>query len=173
MPTVMVSKAMWRALGVPEPLQQSDPGNGAESILGRWSANAIRFPEADLVLAVNELTYLAVLFPLYPLPQLLLAFGHSVGTLLSNLGYPDELCQEEAAAFPKGTVFCKNLNRSLIGTMNDLAIFVDRELEIANRSDPETLRRVQLRLSETPHCKREPAFPRDAAKLLFAPASRA
>jgi hypothetical protein len=136
--------------------------------MGVWSAKAVSFPEADLVIAVNEITYLAVIFPIAPLPEFLLEFGHAVGTLLEALGYGDEIVRAEAEPFLLHTAFAKNSNRSLVGTLNDLCLHVDAALEAEKDVDREALLRIQVRLAEIPHLKRDCAFPREAAELLFA-----
>ena len=173
MPTVMCTKKLWEALGAPSPLRQASPDVSAPSQLGRWSAKALALPEGDFVIAINELTYLAIVFPLLPLPEILIGFSFAVGTLLGDLGYSDELCQAEAEPFLSGTVFAKNENRSLVGTLNDLCYHVDAALEDFGRADPETLAKIQLRLSEIPHATHESVFPSEAASLLFATAANA
>ena len=173
MPTVMCTRDFWKILGAPEALRDVDVEAGTKSRLGRWTAKAIGLPEGNLVVAVNELTYLPIVFPLMPLPDLLLGFSYSVGTLLADLGYSDDTCESEAKAFLSGTIFTKNFNRSLVGTLNDVCLHVDAALEAAGNAEPETLSEVQLRLSQMPHAKLEYHFPDEAARLLFADATRA
>jgi len=169
----MCTKKLWRLLGAPSPLQPPESDVGTPTKLGRWSANAVGFAEGDLVLAINELTYLAVAFPLMALPDFLLGFGGSVGRLLSDLGYPDEIVRSEAEPFFTGTVFAKNGNRSLIGTLNDLSYHVDAALDDYGGIDQESLAKTQLHLSCIPHVNQGIPVPRDAARLLFCDAAEA
>ena len=167
MPTIMCTTALWKCLGAPSPLVAREQGELGDTQLGIWSAKAVSFVEGDLVVAVNELTYLAVVFPLSPIPEFLSEFGHAVGTLLEALGYSQELVRAEAEPFLLQTAFAKNSNRSLIGTLNDLCVHVDAALNAEKRVDRAALLRIQVRLSEIPHVNRECAFPREAAELLF------
>jgi hypothetical protein len=173
MPTVMCTKDFWRVLGSPHPLNDPDDELGTKSSLGRWAAKAIGLPEGDVVVALNELTYLPVIFPLMPLPDLLAGFGYAVGRLLEDLEMPERVCRTEAQAFLSGTSFAKNGNRSLVGSLNDVCYHVDVALQDAGNADPDTLHATQLRLSRMPHSKLEWHFPDKAAQLLFADGARA
>jgi len=168
MPTIMCTKGLWKCLGAPSPLLAREQCDFNDTQLGIWSAKAVEFPEGDLVVAVNEVTYLGVVFPLAPLPEFLSEFGHAVGTLLEALGYSEELVRAEAEPFLLHTTFAKNSNRSLVGTLTDLCIHVDAALEAEKKVDRDALLRIQVRLSEIPHVNRDCTFPREAAELLFA-----
>lgn len=167
MPTIMCTKNLWKVLGAPSPLVAREECDLKDTLLGVWSAKAITFPEGDFIVAVNELTYLAVVFPLVPIPRLLYEFGHSVGSLLQALGYDDTLVRSEAEPFLLQTEFAKNSNRSLVGTLNDLCIHVAAGLEAEKTIDRAALLRIQVHLSEIPHVNRDCAYPRRAAELLF------
>lgn len=173
MPTIMCTKDLWKVLGAPSPLVAREQCDLRDTLLGAWSAKAITFPEGDFVVAVNELTYLAVVLPLVPIPQLLSEFGHAIGSLLQALGYDNELVRSEAEPFLLHTAFAKNSNRSLIGTLNDLCIHVDAGLEAEKTIDRAALLRIEVHLSEIPHVNRDCVFPREAAELLFAEAANA
>ncbi len=173
MPTIMCTKNLWQWLGAPSPLVLREQCDLDDTKLGPWCAKGAAFPEGDLVVAVNEVTYLGVVFRLVPLPDFLSEFGHAVGTLLQALGFPDELVRAEAEPFLVRTVFAKNSNRSLLGTLNDLCIHVDAALEEEGRIDRDALLRTQLHLSEIPHVNRDSAFPREAAELLFSDGAHA
>ena len=168
MPTIMCTKDLWKCLHAPSPLVAREQAELDDTQLGIWSAKAVSFTEGDLVVAVNELTYLAVVFPLAPLPEFLSEFGHAVGTLLEALGYSQDLVRAEAEPFLLHTAFAKNSNRSLIGTLNDLCIHVDAALEAEKTVDRDALLGIQVRLSEIPHVNRDCVFPRESVELLFA-----
>jgi hypothetical protein len=168
MPTIMCTKDLWQCLGAPSPLLLREQCDLDDTQLGPWSAKGVSFAEGDFVVAVNEVTYLGVVFPLVPLPDYLSEFGHAVGTLLQALGFSNELVRAEAEPFLLRTEFAKNSNRSLVGTLNDLCIHVDAALDAEKRIDREALLRIQLHLSEIPHVNRECSFPREATNLLFA-----
>jgi hypothetical protein len=173
MPTIMCTKDLWHCLGAPSPLLLREQCDFEDTKLGPWSAKGVSFSEGDFVVAVNEVTYLGVVFPLVPLPDFLSEFGHAVGTLLQALGFSDELVRSEAEPFLVRTGFAKNTNRSLVGTLNDLCIHVDAALDAERRIDRDALLRIQVHLSEIPHVNRECSFPRDATQLLFADGARA
>lgn len=67
----------------------------------------------------------------------------------------------------KETVFAKNDNRSLLGSVNDVAFHASVLLEHERRMTFATLHRTQMELNQMPHVHREPAFPDQAIRFLF------
>jgi hypothetical protein len=117
--------------------------------------------------ALEESTYLTVVCPLFPLPAFASTFAVSVATALHGLGIPAAVVDAEVAAIVEGTSFARNDNRSLLGSVNDVAFHADVQLEDARRGDRSALERVQNELNEMPHVHREPLFPSQAVRLLF------
>jgi hypothetical protein len=120
-----------------------------------------------IIVALEESTYLTVVCPFVPLPGFLPAFAASVATALQGLGIPGGVVDSEAAAIVSATTFARNDNRSLLGSVNDVAFHTDVQLEDARLGDILALDRAQRELNEMPHVQREPAFPSQAVRLLF------
>jgi hypothetical protein len=91
-------------------------------------------------------------------------------TEVAALPVPDDVCEAEAWAIIEESEFAKNDNRSLLGSLNDVAFQADTLLHYEHRVNLAALEHVQSQLNHMPHAGREPAFPDDAARLLFAPA---
>jgi hypothetical protein len=127
----------------------------------------VHIPEGDFCIAVNETTYLTTAFPLVPLPDFLLAFAYSLAFQLEALRVPEDDVVAESRAFLDGTVFAKNSNRSLLGTLNDLEYHFTLAMEDAGRSDPDSILAVQQHMNEIPHASRTVPFPSQATSLLF------
>jgi hypothetical protein len=90
-----------------------------------------------------------------------------VATALEGLGIPAGIVDSETAAIVEGTSFARNDNRSLLGSVNDVAFHADVLLEHAQRGDLAALERVQSELNEMPHAHRKPPFPAQAVRLLL------
>ena len=116
---------------------------------------------------------MTVVCPLLELPDFLRSFAASVATALAALQIPDAVCEGEAWAIIEGARFAKNDNRSLLGSLNDVAFHADTLLHDERRMTLAALENVQSQLNHMPHVGREPASPDEAARLLFAPASSA
>ncbi len=77
-------------------------------------------------------------------------------------------CEREAWAIIEDARFARNDNRSLLGSLNDVAFHVDALLEKERRVTLAALEQVQVELNHMPHVGREPAFSDQATRLLFA-----
>ena len=130
-------------------------------------------PAGRFVVGLEETTYLTVVCPLLALPDFRRSFAASVATALAALPVPNDVCEAEAWAIIEDAEFAKNDNRSLLGSLNDVAFHADTLLHYERRVNLAALEHVQSQLNHMPHAGREPAFPEDAARLLFAPASSA
>lgn len=76
------------------------------------------------MLAVNEATLVSVLLPLAPARSLLERFPEQLAVVLRALEVPEDFVEQELAAMGDG-VFAKTADRSLVGTMNELAFLAD------------------------------------------------
>jgi hypothetical protein len=123
-----------------------------------------------LVVGLEETTYLTVVCPMLPLPQFLLSLAASVATALEALGVPGRVVHGEIQQIVEHSHFAKNDNRSLLGSVNDVAFHASVLLEHERQMGLATLQRVQAKLNRMPHVNREPAFPDQATRLLFSPA---
>lgn len=166
MPVIMTTRELWREIGDGTPLADRADIPSDMTRLGAWSAKCVHLPEGDFCLSVNETTYLALVFPLAPLPDFLLGFAFSLGTQLESLGIPGEQAVCEARPFLEGTAFAKNANRSLLGTLNDLEYHLSVRIQGVS-PDPDSLLALQRGLNEIPHVKRSIPFASQATAFLF------
>ena len=141
--------------------------DGRTSQLAVWSARDVVTAAGRVVVALEESTYLTIVCPLFPLPRCVPAFAASVRTALEGLGIPSDIVQSEVAAILEGVSFARNDNRSLLGSVNDVAFHADVQLEDARQHDLSALDRAQRELNEMPHVRRNLPFPSEAVRILF------
>lgn len=173
MPVIMCTRNLWKAIGGHGPLTPRQAGDPQDTRLGAWCANVACFSEGCFVIALNELTYTTIVFPLLPLPEFVLPFSLSVGIQLSEVGLPPDVIQAEVEPYQNNVVFRKTASRSLLGSLNDLCHRVGWMLEDARRSDPDTLIEIQRDLNDMPHVDAHPGGPNASLRLLFAEAAHA
>ena len=170
MARIMCTQRLWQRLGHAgrPPSHVSEPLIHGVS-LGSWAAKVFRIDRRDLVIALNERTYLTVVFPLAPRREFRANFTSAVGDVLEDLRLPEEIVRSESAAV-EFEPLARLTNRSMTGTLNDLEFHCG--IELAYHDD---LRKVQLNLNEIPHANRDPCVPIDAVSRLFeaAPVKRA
>ena len=126
---IMCTQKLWRRLGyvgqppvkIAEPLVQ-----GAS--LGSWAAKVFRYQRKDLVIALNERTYLTIVFPLAPRNQFQTSFAAALACALEDLGMPTAVVRAETAAVEVEPLM-RLTNRSMSGTLNDLEFHCGIELE--------------------------------------------
>ena len=162
MARIMCTQRLWQRLGHAgrPPSQVSEPLIHGVS-LGSWAAKVVRFDRRDLVIALNERTYLTVVFPLAPRGEFRSNFASAVADVLSDLRLPKEIVRSESAAV-EFEPLARLTNRSMTGTLNDLEFHCG--IELAYHDD---LRKVQLNLNEIPHVNRDPCVPIDAVSRIF------
>lgn len=159
----MCTQKLWKGLRQPgrPPAKVTEP-NVPNARLGTWAAKVARFHRRDLVIAVNERSYLTVVFPLYPIAQFRHTFAGAVREVLEDLGVPEDCIHLELAVLEVAPL-SGHTNRSLLGTLNDLEFHCRIELDY--HSD---LRKVQLNLNEIPHSNFKPYYvPITATLALF------
>lgn len=160
----MCSQKLWRALRQPgrPPATVDEPLLHGVS-LGSWAAKVFRADRRDLVLALNERTYLTVVFPLAPRRDFRANFSEAVRMVMEDLGIPERSRFLESSAVEVEPL-ARLTHRSMAGTLNDLQFHCGIELEYHV-----DLRTVQLNLNDIPHVNRDPCVPKDAVAHLFAP----
>jgi hypothetical protein len=162
MARIMCTQKLWRRLGYDgrPPSEISEPlVHGAS--LGSWAAKVFRYHRRDLVIALNERTYLTVVFPLAPRVQFRSNFATALAQALEDLGVTTAIVRAESAAV-EFQPLARLTNRSMGGTLNDLEFHCGIELEYHD-----DLRTVQRNLNEIPHVNRDPCAPVDAVGQLF------
>ncbi len=158
----MCTQKLWRRLGHVgrAPSQVSEPLIHGVS-LGSWAAKVFRHNRQDLVIALNERTYLTLVFPLAPRSEFRSHFANALAQILDDLGVSKAIARVESAAIEVEPLV-RLTNRSMAGTLNDLEFHCGIEFEYHD-----DLRRVQRNLNEIPHVNREPCVPVDAVSQLF------
>jgi hypothetical protein len=162
MARIMCTQNFWRALrrsGRP-PVQVDEP-LVQDAILGNWAAKVFKVDGRDLVLALNERTYLTVVFPLAPRDGFRSRFGEAVRTALQDLGVPLHSRVAESSAVEIQPLV-RLTDRSLVSVLNDLQFFC--EIELGYHAD---LRTVQYNLNQAPHAGLSPCVPAEAVAELF------
>lgn len=130
-------------------------------MLGSWVAKVFRERERDLVIALNERTYLTVVFQLVPRERFAGELASAMSNALQDLGIPGRIARAEAAAaeaMPLG-----RLGRGeLADVLDDVQFFCEMELDYHT-----DLRVVQRNLNDVPHPNRDPCVPLIAVRELF------
>lgn len=162
MARIMCTQTLWRALGRTgqPPIDVSEPGLGG-GVLGSWAVKLFRYDRRSLVLALNERTYLTLVFPLAPRTRFRAQFSRALGWALQDLDVPAAFIDQELALLDF-LPLARLTHRSLAGSLNDLEFLGRCELDYVD-----DLRRVQLNLNEVPHVKRDPSTPIQAVAELF------
>lgn len=162
MARIMCTQKLWRRLGhVGQPPVKSAEPLVQGASLGSWAAKVFRYRRQDLVIALNERTYLTIVFPLAPRGQFYSNFAAALAHALEDLGVPTAIVRAESAAVEVEPLM-RLTNRSMTGTLNDLEFHCGIELEYHD-----DLGRVQRNLNEIPHVNRDPCVPVDAVTQLF------
>ena len=161
MSQIMCSQTLWHALGhrsVP-PILPVDPV--AACVLGPWAAKVFYTAGRGRVLALNEATYLTVVFPLVPRSDFRSNFRLAIEAALEDLSVGPDLIAQEVAPIDVWP-WSRLTNRTLKVALNDLVFLCEAELDFSS-----DLRLVQRNLNEFPHADRHPHVPSEAAKLAF------
>src|SRR4051812_37473072 len=129
MARIMCTQKLWRALRQPgqPPLVPDEPLIQGV-FLGSWAAKTFRVDRRDLVLALNERTFLTVVFPLAPRSQFRSNFAAALTLILKDLHIPDETAHVEASAIDFEPL-ARLTNRSMTGSLNDLEFHCGIELD--------------------------------------------
>lgn len=162
MARIMCSQKLWRRLGHSgrPPLQVAEPLiHGV--CLGSWAAKVCKIDRRDVVIALNERTYLTLLFPMSPWRRFRENFALALAHVLEDLALPPDVVRSEAAAI-EFVPLARLSHRSMAGTLNDLKFHSAIELEYHR-----DLRKAQLALNDMPHVNRDPCVPIDAVNQLF------
>jgi len=167
MPFVMCTKQLARAMGRAG-LAGLSPVCSIEtdSKLGNWCAKLFTFRRKKYVLFGSESTLLMLLVPLSPSNTLFQRFRYEMGRELLRLGVEPDRIEKELHS-QEHLVQAPNTNRSLMGSVNDLASHCPYYLERYTRISEHALRKVQEKLNSTPHCNREHVFADAYVKELF------
>ena len=170
MPNIMCTKVLWRAIGgrgplLPRATRKTD--DAREARLRDWSLRKLPTRFGHVIVGLEETTYLTVVFRLNMLPAIIVDLAASAHVALTDIGIEHETADREARSILADPRFAKNDNRSLLGSVNDVTWHVSCEIEDAGRITTDLLCRVQVRLNDMPHVKRDPSFLDQAVRRLF------
>ena len=148
----------------PRPARSRDTNGPLVSgtVLGNWAATVARLKRRDLVIALNDRTYLTLLFPFARPDAFRSDFADALGRALRDHDVPRDVAVREGAEIEVAR-FARLTDR-LLRTALDNAEFICG-IEMDYEDD---LREVQAALNEFPHPNREPSVPTEAVLLLFA-----
>lgn len=164
---VMCARRLWTLIGGRGPLPERHVDAAPQRKLGAWSAQDVDTDVGRLVVALEEFTYLTVVFPVVPVSAFLDHLSVAVGLALSDLGVPRGIGDAEAQAIAVGGTFARNDNRSLLGSVTDATFHAAWQLEGARRGDVGAVRAAQRTLNDLPHVHRTPSFPSAAVRQLL------
>ena len=167
MPNIMCTRRLWQAIGGRGALPVRALAAHSGTRLRDWSAAEVPTAAGHVVVALEETAYLTVVCPLVPLPIFPRALAASVGAALEDLGIPTDTAYLESLAIADRATFAKNDNRSLIGSVNDVAFHAQVWLEDAPPGDLDALGWVQRKLNDMPHVGRKPSYPSDAVRMMY------
>jgi hypothetical protein len=128
------------------PSEQPVPASGR---LGDWYANLIYTEAGDLILFVNERTLLSVAIPVWETHNLLEVFRLRVANLLAMIGAPHRSIVEEIGHLTN-VEFGRTANRSLLGSMNDIALQYQLTAEDHSHDSPLSLSDAESEVSLMP-----------------------
>lgn len=141
-------------------------------LLGEWYANAIPlpFPGRWIVMFTSADSLLTVVAPGRSLGTALPIFQKRLPALLHRIEVPRPSITELLNAFSE-MAFSRTANRSILGSMNDLAFQLKVIAGDSARFQDLDLDRLELDLSETPMGALRFGYPREVAANLLAGAN--
>jgi len=126
--------------------------------LGNWYGNLLNVGPRRFAILVNEMTLLPVIMPARAavFPH---TFPAALEEVLAGLDIPAEKAAQEAAA-SEITCYAKTLNRSVLGSMNDLAFHAGLLLEDGTRELS-----ASIKLANMPSLVMDAVFPSEAVLI--------
>lgn len=156
------TKKLLKALDV-EPAEDLAPST---NILGEWYAHLIETAAGDLVVFANARTLLSVALPASAIPQLVPLFTARVYNLLRIIGVPETLAAQEIAAY-QDALFTKTADRSVLGSLNEIARYYQYVAETSKPDEPLSLEQAERMLSQYLHKPLEYIYPAEIVIDLF------
>ncbi len=132
--------------------------------LGDWYATILFTKPHHVVLLVNAATRLSVVVPARRLSRLSSRFAEGLATVLTTLDISPEVITAELREM-RDVTFTTTASRSVLGTMNDYAIYI----EAVFRDDVTvSLNPLSVKLADTPFGPLGYDQPRDVVRRLLA-----
>jgi hypothetical protein len=163
MKAMYCTQTLWRVLGPNHRRRKAapSPSGTAPTALSAWAATHVRNDRKNLILALNQATYLTVVFPLIPRERWRGAFAAALVAILEDLQIPEPTIEREIAS-----VASLALAQLKSRPMRDALAYAKYicEIEFFYLDD---LRRVQRNLNALPHGGIGGHLPSDAATRLL------
>jgi hypothetical protein len=128
--------------------------------LGEWYATILFTKPQQVVLLVNAATRLPVVIPARALSTLPIRFAEGLRTVLTTLQIPANIVAAELREM-RDVTFSTTASRSVLGTMNDYAIYIEAAFRHENGV---ALHSLSLALADTPVGPLGYDRPRDVAR---------
>ena len=163
MALIMCTQKLLHALGKRgRPPQEATKPQLLGVRLGGWAATYHRFDRRDLVITLDQRTYLTLVFPLAPRTGFRARFADALADALEDSGVPEDVvCAERSAIdFEPLTPLA---DRTLVRSLDDVEYMCG--IELLYHDD---LRLVQRNLNEFPHPGRDPCIPLEAVAQMLA-----
>jgi hypothetical protein len=163
MTQIKCSPRLWRRLGYtrqgPREAPREERVHGAS--LGSWGAALFRLEGNEFVIALNERTYLTLVFVVTSAGSFLGSFAGALTDALADMSISAGTAESEVAAI--GTASLVRLtDLRMRDALADLEFYLGIELLYHDN-----LRRVQLNLNELPHANLDPHVPHHAVRRLL------
>jgi len=152
---------LWQRLGARRDSLSSRSAPFPGLLLGSWAAKAFRDGERQLVIALNERTYLTAVFPWAGRESFATDLARAAAVALRDLGIAETIVRAETAAMefmPPARLG----GGELADVLADVQFFCEMELDYHT-----DLRIVQRNLNDVPHPNRNPCVPLEAVHELF------
>src|SRR5689334_1377557 len=126
---LMCTQKLWRALGHAgqPPVQAAIPAPTG-NLLGSWALKLFHYNRKGFVLALNERTYLTLVFPAAPRAGFRGRFAAALRAALVDLGASEAAAEQEAMVLDF-LPLVRLTSRSMIGSLNDLEFLAFCELD--------------------------------------------
>jgi hypothetical protein len=162
MARILCTQKLLNALDIPrQPARTAGQRRMCGTRLGNWAATRRRFVGRDLVMALEQRTYLTLVFPLWPRAGFRARFADALAAALEDLGVPEDLATPERRPI-EAAPLALLADRTLLRSLDDVEFICG--IELMYHDD---LRRVQRNLNDFPHPRRDPCVPVEAVARLF------
>jgi hypothetical protein len=160
---IACGQSLWQRLGKSgrPPVPHGSKPDVSTTPLGSWAAALYAFEEQTLVIAINERTYLTLVFRFVPAVAFRRMFCGALAQLLEDLKLPNDIVQLEVAAANVAPLV-RLTDISLRRAISDVKFYCGIELMYHQE-----LRTVQWNLNEVPHPGRDPCVPIMAARQVL------
>ena len=167
MSTIMCTKDLWRRMDGSGDLPDRPLPRAEATKMGAWAAKAVPLPGRACCVALNEITYLMVAFPLPHVSLFKVVFAYALWEELEHIGVPASVIEAELASFREGATFAKNSNGSLLELLDDVSFHFAHRITREGGIKPSALATVQHRLNRMRHTCSDTSLPYKAALLLL------